>query len=68
MGGKFKKLIRKIKGMGFRIKEDSKMADPVCGMEIMDNFMPLDYKGAKYYFCSDDCRSEFESDPDKFIG
>ena len=39
--------------------------DPVCGMEIdeADAVGSIEHEGRTYYFCSDDCRQEFESDP-----
>lgn len=67
MKNKFKTLIKKIKRMGFRIKEEPKVNDPVCGMEITDDFISSEYKGIKYYFCSENCKTEFESNPNKFI-
>jgi YHS domain-containing protein len=53
--------------MGFRIKEEPEVIDPVCGMEIADDFISHEYKGIKYYFCSENCKVEFESNPNKFL-
>lgn len=42
--------------------------DPVCGMTIDEKYPPekLEYKGKTYYFCSVDCRSNFQKDPEKY--
>ena len=39
--------------------------DPVCGMQIeeADAVGTFDHEGTKYYFCSADCKAEFEADP-----
>ncbi len=43
--------------------------DPVCKMEIdkEDAAAEKDYKGTKYYFCSEDCKESFDENPDKFL-
>jgi protein SCO1/2 len=42
--------------------------DPVCKMEVeaIEQTIHLDYKGTRYYFCSDTCRRLFLLAPDKF--
>ncbi len=44
--------------------------DPVCGMEVNERAAPasMEYDGTTYYFCSEQCRSEFLQDPDGFLG
>lgn len=42
------------------------MKDPVCGMIAKEDFN-YKYKGRVYYFCSDLCRNEFESSPQKYL-
>ncbi len=39
--------------------------DPVCGMKVEETDAPdkLDHEGTTYYFCSTDCREEFEANP-----
>lgn len=39
--------------------------DPVCGMTVDEGDAPekLDHDGTTYYFCSSDCRQEFEANP-----
>jgi YHS domain-containing protein len=41
--------------------------DPVCGMQVdRSRGLRFEYSGCTYYFCSDHCRSQFRSDPDRF--
>ncbi len=39
--------------------------DPVCGMQIeeADAVGSVEHAGTTYFFCSDDCKAEFEADP-----
>ena len=40
----------------------------VCGMDVDPKIAPKSvYKGATYYFCSDDDKKTFEAAPDKFV-
>jgi YHS domain-containing protein len=43
--------------------------DPVCGMELMpeDAVAESEYDGQIYYFCSLECKTEFDSDPEGHI-
>jgi Cu+-exporting ATPase len=43
--------------------------DPVCGMMVEPDgaAAKADYEGKTYYFCSVDCKEEFEEDPDSYI-
>jgi Cu+-exporting ATPase len=44
--------------------------DPVCGMEV-DERTTKDramHEGSTYYFCSKDCREEFEASPEDYVG
>lgn len=43
--------------------------DPVCGMTIeeSDAAATAQYQGTTYYFCSVDCKEEFESDPQAYV-
>jgi YHS domain-containing protein len=44
--------------------------DPVCGMEV-DEGTAKDKsieQGQTYYFCSKDCKDEFDADPEEYIG
>ena len=42
--------------------------DPVCGMTVDDNKAEFQtqFAGKKYFFCSEQCRKEFESNPDEY--
>jgi P-type Cu+ transporter len=43
--------------------------DPVCGMKVKEsgNEFHTQFAGRKYFFCSEECRKEFEAEPDEFI-
>lgn len=43
--------------------------DPVCGMEVDEAKaeLKLEFKGRTYYFCSDNCKSTFEKEPEKYL-
>ncbi len=42
--------------------------DPVCGMTIeqSDAVGTSEYQGTTYYFCSQDCKEEFDSAPEDY--
>lgn len=42
--------------------------DPVCGMMIekQDAVATADYRGKTYYFCSEDCKVEFQENPEDY--
>ncbi len=43
--------------------------DPVCGMMVEPDSAAakVEYKGKTYYFCSVDCKEEFEEDPESYL-
>jgi Cu+-exporting ATPase len=43
--------------------------DPVCGMEIEvgDAYSTVDHEGLTYYFCSEECEQQFQSNPDPYV-
>jgi Cu+-exporting ATPase len=44
--------------------------DPVCGMELDDrkkSEFQAQFAGRKYFFCSEECRKEFEDDPGAYM-
>ncbi len=43
--------------------------DPVCGMEVDPVKTPYKtvYKGVIYYFCSKNCKREFEKNPEYYL-
>ena len=44
--------------------------DPVCGMEIDEKTAAgrSEYQGQTYYFCSPGCKSDFDKEPEKYVG
>jgi YHS domain-containing protein len=42
--------------------------DPVCGMDINESQAKAksDYKGQTYFFCSEHCKTTFESSPQQY--
>jgi YHS domain-containing protein len=46
----------------------AQVQDPVCGMMIeeTDAVATTDYDGERYYFCSRDCKDEFDAHPDDY--
>jgi Cu+-exporting ATPase len=44
--------------------------DPVCGMEVDDTTTKdkAAHEGETYFFCSKDCKDEFEASPEDYIG
>jgi Cu+-exporting ATPase len=43
--------------------------DPVCGMEVdeKDAAGSSEYRGKTYYFCSGDCKKQFDQKPEQFV-
>ena len=43
--------------------------DPVCGMGVEEKKPELQsqYAGRKYFFCSEECKKEFEADPNGYV-
>lgn len=46
----------------------AQVKDPVCGMTINDQdaVATSDYQGQRYYFCSQDCKVEFDEKPEEY--
>ena len=44
--------------------------DPVCGMEIdpTEAAGTSEYQGQTYYFCSLDCKTQFDKNPQQYVG
>ena len=42
--------------------------DPVCNMSIDEKTAgtKADYQGKTYYFCSTDCKTKFQQQPEKY--
>jgi YHS domain-containing protein len=47
----------------------SMTTDPVCGMKVDEKRSEFNtqFAGKKYSFCSENCKREFEADPDEFV-
>jgi YHS domain-containing protein len=43
--------------------------DPVCGMRMEEKKpeLQVQYAGRKYFFCSKECKQEFEADPNGYV-
>ncbi len=43
--------------------------DPVCGMKVDEKKSEFNtqFAGKKYSFCSENCKQEFDADPDEFV-
>lgn len=43
--------------------------DPVCGMEIEQSAAPAtsNYQGARIFFCSLECKEEFDENPSQYV-
>jgi YHS domain-containing protein len=67
-GEKGKVLAQGWLGKTILCEEESMAIDPVCGMKVDENRAEFQtqFAGKKYFFCSEDCQSEFENRPDEF--
>ncbi len=47
----------------------TKSADPVCGMEVQATaaVASIVHEGKTFYFCSQDCKKQFEADKAKYV-
>ena len=43
--------------------------DPVCGMQVDEQMATnkSQYQGTDYYFCSADCKREFDQQPEQYV-
>ena len=43
--------------------------DPVCGMSVDKNNAAANaqYQGNTYYFCSTDCKTKFQQNPEQYV-
>jgi P-type Cu+ transporter len=50
-------------------KSESKVKDPVCGMEVgpAKAAATIEYQGTTFYFCSQGCATKFRAEPQKFL-
>jgi YHS domain-containing protein len=42
---------------------------PVCGMDVDSKTAPAktSYEGRTYFFCSNQCKEQFEMDPQRYV-
>jgi len=47
----------------------ARVKDPVCGMMVESSTAigPATFGGATFYFCTEECRALFESNPSRYI-
>lgn len=47
----------------------AQVKDPVCGMSIDSNSAAgsSSYQGQTYYFCSDQCKTQFDANPAQYV-
>ncbi len=45
------------------------VTDPVCKMQLEPDEVTAktEYSGATYYFCSEQCKSAFSTEPQKYV-
>jgi YHS domain-containing protein len=50
-------------------EEEGMTIDPVCGMRVDERTAEVQtqFAGKKYFFCSEECRKEFEDSPEEYI-
>lgn len=53
----------------FSKRGEAMTTDPVCGMKVDEKHpeFQTQFAGKKYFFCSDECRKEFEERPDEYV-
>ena len=53
---------------GANAADSDEQIDPVCGMAVVTDELAEHYEhnGNTYYFCSSDCREQYEASPDDF--
>jgi YHS domain-containing protein len=55
--------------MGSGTTSIEKVADPVCGMEVVDTKAAptVVYKAKTYYFCSEEDKAKFQKNPEQYV-
>jgi YHS domain-containing protein len=50
-------------------QEERMTTDPVCEMKVdeRESEFQTQFAGKKYFFCSEDCKREFEERPDEYL-
>jgi YHS domain-containing protein len=60
--------VLRLRKISLSVDGGTMVTDPVCSMEIDEvdaKFQAL-YAGRKYYFCSEECKAEFEDRPEEY--
>lgn len=67
---KFKNVLKDVEIFELGVSTDSPIpVDPVCHMNIAtESGFVLEWSGATYHFCSEQCKNIFENDPQAFVG
>ena len=57
-----------IQGGEISNQEDVMTQDPVCKMDVDERTAEFSaqYAGRKYYFCSEECKDDFEEHPEQY--
>lgn len=43
--------------------------DPICGTWVDKRTAEFsEFEGEYYFFCSEDCKQEFDDDPERYVG
>jgi YHS domain-containing protein len=43
--------------------------DPICGQTVDEQeALSSEFEGKMYFFCSADCKQEFDDDPERYVG
>ncbi len=52
-----------------REKTETRLLDPVCGMEVSEEnaACSYEYQGRRYYFCASSCRDVFVQNPQSYL-
>jgi YHS domain-containing protein len=53
----------------YRARRNVMTMDPVCGARMDERTADIEtmFAGKKYFFCSEECRTEFEDHPDEYL-
>jgi YHS domain-containing protein len=55
-------------GKFISLTDDKTAIDPVCNMSVEKaTAVNSTYKGVTYYFCSEECKTAFDADPEKYL-
>ena len=51
------------------VSKKEQATDPVCSMstDSPDSWLPYEYQGETYHFCSEHCLKEFQDNPEQYV-